>query len=226
MSAFQSVTDTFGALKYMKESQAQVLRRLIETNDAADILELGFYSGKSSAYIAAILEDRGKGHLTTIDKVTARNKKPSIMDVLSTLGLSHRVTTVFAERSYTWELARMLQRSPQPRFDLAYLDGGHTWDMTGFGFFLVDRLLRPGGIIVFDDMNWTMERSRGADWSAYPEEERKAMGVRMVFELLVKPHGYIDLGENLECGWGIARKPPPGRVRAALLRLGRVLRRA
>jgi predicted O-methyltransferase YrrM len=205
-SAVARVTRAYSRLPYMQEPQCQLMRRIITENDSADILELGFFHGKSSAYIAAILEDRGKGHLTTMDKANARERSPSIHDVLQTVGLAHRVTPIFAERSFTWELGELLKENPEPRFDLCYLDGGHTWDTTGFAFFLVDMLLRPGGVIVFDDMDWTAAASpRGG--KGVPESQKTVKQVRKVFDLLVKPRGYVDLEEFQEAGWGLARKP-------------------
>ena len=54
----------------------------------------------------------------------------------------------------------MLESADPPEFDFVFLDAGHTWDVTGFAFFLVDRLLRPGGWLLFDDLNWSVTKSR------------------------------------------------------------------
>jgi predicted O-methyltransferase YrrM len=212
MPHFDSVTANFGDLKYMDERRAKFLRDFIIENDVSDVLEIGFHKGKSSAYFAAALEDRGKGHLVTIDKARAKKLSPNIHDVVTTLGLSHRVTPIFAERSHTWELAKMVRTNPRPQFDMCYFDGGHTWDVTGFGFVLVDMLLSPGGWIIFDDLDWTISKSlvrtpaRAHQYRSYSNDEREAPGVRMVFELLVPHLGYINLREEKRFSWGIARK--------------------
>ena len=152
MNNIEKVRTSFDDLEYMGHRQAKLMRDLIIKHDARDILEIGFFHGKSSAYIAAILEDLGRGHLVTLDRDAVRRREPNIEQVLSTLDLTHRVTPVYAHRSYTWEMAMMIQEKPRPQFDLCYFDGGHTWDGTGYGFCLVDMLLRPGGWIVFDDI--------------------------------------------------------------------------
>jgi predicted O-methyltransferase YrrM len=64
-------------------------------HDLSNILEVGFYHGKSSAYFAAILEDEGRGHLATIDMANARQREPNIVQVLESVALSHRVTPIF-----------------------------------------------------------------------------------------------------------------------------------
>lgn len=210
---FENVNTSFADLQYMRHAEAKILRDIVVEHDIRDILEIGFYQGKSSAYLAAMLEDLGRGHLLTIDREKARQHRPNIEGVLATLSLSHRVTPVFAERSYTWEMARLIRSSPRPQFDLCYFDGGHTWDQTGFGFLLVDMLLRPGGLIVFDDLDWTIEaamRQRKTSpkyWRASSEDERTTPGVKLVFDLLVPHLGYTDLRKVNEDRWGIALKP-------------------
>ncbi len=213
MSNIERVTRIFDDLEYMLEPQAMILRDHITKHDTRDILELGFYHGKSSAYLAAILEELGHGHLVTIDLESANKREPNIEHVLTTLGLTHRVTPIYAHRSYTWEMAKMIQEEPRPRFDLCYLDGGHTWDVTGFGFVLVDMLLRPGGWIVLDDLPWTVdaEMQKRTDvpnhWHTYGPHERCTPAVRLVFDLLVPHLGYTDIRIINGGQWGIARKP-------------------
>ena len=209
----EQVTRALEDVPYMRETQAQLLREFVAEHDLADVLEIGFYQGRSSAYLAAILEERGGGHVTTIDRPKALEHSPNIHETLERVGLAHRVTPICAERSYTWELGRMIRAEPRPAFDLCYFDGGHTWDMTGFGFVLVDMLLRPGGWIVFDDLDWTIEKSlarkpahlHGRTYAAYTQDEREAPAVRMVFETIVPHLGYEELHER--DGWGFARKP-------------------
>jgi predicted O-methyltransferase YrrM len=213
MNKFDECTEKYRALPYMNEPRAAFMRNFIKEKNISDILELGFFHGKSSAYFAAILEDQGHGHLTTIDMKVAEGKSPNIHQVLDSLNLSHRVTPVFADRSYTWEMAKMIQRDPAPQFDFCYLDGGHTWDMTGFGFVLVDMLLKPGGWIVFDDLNWTIEKhisgdpeTREKSYRNYSADEKAAQGVRMVYELIAPRLDYTNFFEEKNFGWGFAQK--------------------
>lgn len=213
MKCFREVERQFGHLDYMRHAEAELMRDFIVRNDSKDILEIGFFHGKSSAYIAAILEDAGRGHLVTVDRHTARQRQPNVQEVLSALNLEHRVTPVYAERSYTWELANMIRAEPRRQFDLCYFDGGHTWDATGFGFLLVDVLLRPGGWIVFDDLKWTIDNALASSakapkhWLACSEDERATPAVQLVFDLLVPHLGYTDCQTINDGQWGLARKP-------------------
>ena len=186
-SKFDEITERFEKLPFMRAAQAEIIRDLIRETDAKDILEIGFFHGKSSAYIGAILEDLGRGTLVTIDDRSALGRDPTIHDVLRMAGLAHRVQPIFAFRSFTWELQKVISQVPRPHFDLCYFDGGHTWDNTGFGVVLVDILLRPGGLLVLDDMNWRVESSptykNPKRRARFSEDETAAPTVRRAWEL-------------------------------------------
>lgn len=213
MNKFREVEEKFGDLQYMRHPQASLIRKFIVKHDIADILEIGFFHGKSSAYFGAILDDLGRGHVVTIDMKSARKRQPDINTVLESLSLEHRVTPIFAHRSFTWELAKMIREPNRPQFDLCYFDGDHTWDGTGFGFLLVDVLLRPGGWIIFDDLKWTISKSLESKtrpprhWVACDDEEQSTPAVRLVFDQLVPHLGYADLRVMNNGWWGAARKP-------------------
>lgn len=51
----------------------------------------------------------------------------------------------------------MLQHGVAPSFGYVYLDGVHTWAIDGLAFVLLDRMLRLGGAIEFDDYNHRYE---------------------------------------------------------------------
>jgi predicted O-methyltransferase YrrM len=42
--------------------------------------------------------------------------------------------------------------------DFAFIDGWHTFDFVFVDLFYVDKLLRPGGVVMFDDANWASIR--------------------------------------------------------------------
>src|SRR6187401_1593211 len=133
-----------GDLPQMTLAQAERVTALLEEQRLTSVLELGWNHGVSTCYMAAALERMGEGHITTID-LAGRQVTPSIHDLLRQTGLQHRVTTFEEPTSYTWRLMRMLEEDPTPRYDFCYLDGAHSWFVDGFAFFLVDKLLKPGG---------------------------------------------------------------------------------
>lgn len=206
---FDDVDAAVAGVQYMKTAQGRQVYDLLIEHKLSRVLELGFAHGKSTCYLAAAVDELPDGHVLTMDKPSALQRSPNIHQLLEKVGLAERVTPVFCETSYTWELMKLLEQDPQPQFDFAYIDGGHTWDVTGFGFFLVDRLLAPGGWMLFDDLNWTIAKSEGlrsASWAQkLPEEQRVTPQVRKVFELLVQTHPDYDEVYEKD-GWGWARK--------------------
>ncbi len=209
---FRDVDAALAGTRFMTTKQGRAAYKFIVKHKLGRILELGFAHGKSTCYFAAAAEEvGGDAQVLTLDRASARTSKPNIFELLDRCQLTDLVTPIFAERSYTWELMKLLEMQPQPRFDFAYIDGGHTWDVTGYGFLLVDRLLAPGGWVVFDDLDWTLDRSRTMKdiprIKELPEEERTTPQVRKVFELLVRTQpGYVEAYER--DGWGWARKSP------------------
>lgn len=176
------------------------------------ILELGFAHGVSACHMAAALDELGGArHVVTIDTRHALQRRPPITELLARCELGHLVTPIFADTSYTWELMRMLGKDPPPSFDFVYVDGAHRWDPDGFAFLLADRMLAPGGWMLFDDLDWTLAESpslRDEEWvRELPAEQRTTPQVRRIFDLLVRTHpDYTDVQEDN--GWGWARKKP------------------
>ncbi len=102
---------------------------------------------------------------------------------------------------------KFLEESPKRKFDFCYIDGGHTWDVTGFAFFLVDKLLEPGGVLIFDDINWTILKGSARSKVKTPEEEENTAQVKKVFELLVSAHeNYHNTKLLNNNNWGFAQK--------------------
>lgn len=171
-------------------------------------LELGVAHGVSTAYIAGALHELGRGRLTAVDKLPPRTD-PTVHDLLRRLRLEDYVDVRFEQRSYTWFLMRHLEQSPIPLFDFCFLDGAHTWDVDGFAFLLVDRILRPGGWILLDDLDWCIANSptlKDAEWvQRLPREERETCQLRKVWDILITRHPDYDLFRD-DGRWGYARK--------------------
>lgn len=167
-------------------------------------LELGFAHGVGSVYIASALAANGRGHLTSVDVPAALERVPLASELLARAGLSDRVSLVIEPTSYTWFLHRMLRQQTvgatiEPLFDFVFIDGAHTWDVDGLAFLLVDKLLKPGGWILFDDLHWRLDP---ACWGEVPEAERALAQVKEVWELLVMTHpGYDEMRADESWGW-------------------------
>jgi predicted O-methyltransferase YrrM len=208
---FDDIVHHLQQIPHIPPERGKLLYDFILETRPARILELGFAHGTSTCYMAAALQANGAGSILTIDNLNSRHRDPSITTLMQRTGLAPFITPVFAQRSYTWELMKLLESQTtagrtEPCFDFVFIDGGHTWDSDGFAFLLVDRLLKPGGHVLFDDVTWTPSVCAGEDWvDALPEEERDVAHVEKVFQLLVVPDQKYT-GFEFDGVWAWAQK--------------------
>jgi len=198
-----------GDTPHMTLKEAETITKFIADQQVETILELGLCHGVATCYMAAALSELGRGSIVTIDLEWTRKATPNIEELLERIGERHRVKIFYEPTSYTWRMMRFLEEDPTPRFDLCYLDGAHSWFVDALAFFLVDRLLRPGGWIIFDDLEWTFATSPTL-WEresvrSMPLDEQTTPQVKMIYELLVKTHpNYQNF--RVEEGWAFAQK--------------------
>ena len=217
----------------MSPEQGRTVYEHVRATRPAEVLELGTAHGVGAAYLAAALQDNGAGRLVTVDFAGARYE-PSPETVLAGAGLRERVELVREHSSYTWWLKEQVQaRSDahgncEPRFDFVYLDGAKNWTIDGLAVVLVEKLLRPGGWLLMDDLDWTYaqdphrEATDGIVHRSLSEPERTEPHLRAVFELIVAQHpSFTDLRVQDEW-WGWARKAP-GQPRRYTLETSRPL---
>jgi predicted O-methyltransferase YrrM len=195
-------------------------------------LELGTAHGVSAAYIAAALQANGHGHLTTVDHGGAAYD-PTPEDILARTGLADRVTIARAHSSYNWFLKEQVQAESddagncRPRYDFCYLDGSKNWNVDGLAVVLIEKLLRPGGWLLMDDLEWTYERNPwivphgdGRPLGPMSDRERSEPHLLAVFELIVKQHPSFThfIREDAWYGWAQKRPGEPRRYEVATSR--------
>lgn len=198
----------------MSPEQGKIIYDFVRSSGFQNILELGFAHGTSTCYMAAALDDNGSGLITTIDRQSAKDRKPDISTLLAQTKLNKYVKYIFADTSYLWELMKIIESQTiqgvcQPIFDFCFIDGAHSWEVDGLAFFLAEKLLQPGGWILFDDLNWTYSNSpslKNLKWvNELPEEQRNTPQIEKVFSLLVYEHPSFE-NFRIADGWGWAQK--------------------
>jgi predicted O-methyltransferase YrrM len=213
---FDRIASTVRGLRNMTPAQGRRIYDHVRRTRPHEILELGTSFGVSAAYMAAALDENGEGRVTTVDHV--RSNSPE--ELLSRLdpAVAARIQFVrIPDSSYTWWLKEQLAaRSDasgqcQPRFDFVFLDGAHNWTVDGLSVVLIEKLLRPGGWLLLDDLDWVPRsdphgmRERGI-FFPLSEEERDARHMRDVFELLVRPNAAFAEMRVEDDSWAWARK--------------------
>lgn len=160
MQQYQDLALKYYDLPWMNQEQASMFYDLFVKYECKDILELGHARGKSSLLIASILEELGQGHLYTCNQIKDADLYPGWNQMIFTLledeKLSHRATVIKSQRSWYHDLLKLVGNQ---NFDFVYIDGDHTLPGVAADFVFADRLLNPGGIMLFDDIHWTANRS-------------------------------------------------------------------
>jgi predicted O-methyltransferase YrrM len=141
--------------------------------------------------------------------------------VLARAGLGDRVTIVREYSSYNWFLKREIEAASdaegncEPRYDFCYLDGSKNWNIDGLAVVLIEKLLRPGGWLLMDDLEWTYESNPwivphddGRPLGPMSEDERTRPHLLAVFELLVKQHPSFTRFVREDAWYGWAQKQP------------------
>ena len=216
---FETVAEAVRGVPFITEQNTRYLYDLIINEQYEQPLELGFAHGVASCFIAAALDELGTGHLTTVDLLSAQEwQQPSIEELLDRIGLRDRVTIVREDTGYNWFLhreiaARSHDNVCDPHFDFCIVDGPKNWTIDGAAFFMVDKLLRPGGVIVFDDVDWTYDwaaghsdETDGVRHEDLSEEELRTPQIRAVAELLVMQHPSYGEFVFTDGDWFLARK--------------------
>ncbi len=223
---YEDVAEAVKDVKWMTQRKGRFIYDHVLETGARDLLEIGTFHGVSAAYMAAALEaEGGDGHLTTVDHESTSSLDPRPEELIERLGLSHRVTVIrVPDSSYDWWLMQRVEEQSDehgnvtPLYDFCFLDGGHHYIVDGLAAMLVEKLLRPGGWLVMDDLEWTHEMDGpGAgpesDSGMHPqsEEERKAPHMRSIYDLVVRQHPAFAEFRDLEgFEWGWAQKNPGG----------------
>lgn len=207
-------------IRHTTPEHGRQLYDFILENRLGRCLELGFAYGVGTVWMAAAADQLG-GKVVAVDRASVVRREPAAKDLLAKAGLTHAAELHYDPIGYTWHLQRKLEEYAADPFDFIFLDGAHTWDVDGFTFFLCDRVLKPGGWILFDDLTWTFRGSRGAmkaDWvQKLTDEELDAPQIGLVWNKLVKTHpGYSEFREAGTWGW--ARKASrPGEDRKLII---------
>jgi predicted O-methyltransferase YrrM len=138
-------------------SDGRFLQQLVRQADPVVSLEVGLAFGISALFICDALSERARQHIV-IDPHQYKGPWGSWegigMENLRRAGHAHRIRFI-GEPSY--RAMADLERAGQ-KIDFAFIDGHHAFDFALVDFFLIDLMLNPGGIVVFDDADWPAVR--------------------------------------------------------------------
>jgi predicted O-methyltransferase YrrM len=195
---FKKVERLLKGIPYTDPERGKYLYNFIMKNQPDNCLELGFAHGVASCYVAAALDEIGKGQLTCVDLNSSKDLKPNVEELLQKTGLSHLVNVHREVNSYTWWLKKEIEKNTtdyvcNPRYDFCFIDGPKNWTIDGLAFFLVDKLLCQDGYICFDDYRWVYSTYSkkildGITIREMSDDQITQPNIELVFNLLVMQH--------------------------------------
>jgi predicted O-methyltransferase YrrM len=139
----------------VSREEGEFLQEMIRRARPQVSVEVGCAYGISSLYICEALREVNAIKHIIID--------PYQHSVWEDVGLANLRRAGYADIIDFHEVFsyQYLSRLTEERvtIDFAFIDGAHTFDYVLVDFFLIDKLLRPGGIVILDDLSYPSIRS-------------------------------------------------------------------
>ena len=126
------------------------------------LLEIGSSEGRSEIWLLENVLTHPTSSITCVDVFSNRVREARFDHNTKISGLSNKVTKI---KGRSQEVLKLLREGS---YDIIYIDGSHRAVDVHMDALLSWALLKPGGIIIFDDYAWKPEK---------PPETRPQMGI-------------------------------------------------
>lgn len=138
----------------MTRDAGLALSAIVRDERAATTLETGMALGLSTLWIVNALLSNSEAtniHHTAVDPFQATDWRRAALRLLTDAGdlIAQGLVTHLSEDS-TLALPNLIIQNR--RFDLILIDGGHLFELAFCDILFASRLIRPGGLIIVDDL--------------------------------------------------------------------------
>jgi predicted O-methyltransferase YrrM len=131
----------------IERAQGEALRDLAIAEGAEQTIEVGLALGISALFLCQAVLPRGGRHVA-IDPFQAESWNGAGMRTLREAGVEDLVEVIEEESQLA--LPRLVAEGRE--FDLAFVDGDHRFEGVFLDLYFMTRLVRPGGLVIVDDM--------------------------------------------------------------------------
>lgn len=134
---------------------------LIPQINPSKLLEIGSYEGNSACYLVDNLANKQDIELTCIDlwPIQEIEERFDQNIQISTKKAAFNVSFQ-KKKDYSYRiLSELIKEGKENYFDLVYVDGSHLANDVIFDACFAFKLCRPGGVIIFDDYLWPLDKS-------------------------------------------------------------------
>jgi predicted O-methyltransferase YrrM len=131
----------------IERAQGEALRDLAVAEGAERTVEVGLALGMSALFMCQAVLPRGGRHVA-IDPFQAESWNGAGLRTLREAGVAEQVEVIEEEGQLA--LPRLVSEGRE--FDIAFVDGDHRFEGVFLDVYFMTRLVRPGGLVVVDDM--------------------------------------------------------------------------
>jgi len=141
-----------GDIPFTHTRACHLLFDLVSEFSRPQVVEVSCCYGKATVYLAAAAK-LNAGFVRAVDEGTYTWGGRNVEELLREFELSDSCEVVLNQDA-RWYLLDLFLARPGCWIDVAYLDASHTVEVDAFLALALWTHLRPGGIIVFDDLEW------------------------------------------------------------------------
>jgi predicted O-methyltransferase YrrM len=131
----------------VERAQGEALRDLAVAEGAERTIEVGMALGMSALFLCQAVLPRGGRHVA-VDPFQTESWNGAGLRTLREAGVEELVEVIEDESQLA--LPRLVAEGRE--FDFAFVDGDHRFEGVFLDLYFMTRLVRPGGLIVVDDM--------------------------------------------------------------------------
>lgn len=224
--AFEELVVAIDGQPIMTVHQGRRIWEHFLEHEPVDVLDIGTCFGASAAYMGGALRHLGRGQVVTVDTSKFDDLSPAkdmVYALLERCGLQEWVRPVrMPHSSYAWWLLEEVQRHSDqagacsPAYDFIYIDGAKSLTIDTTSVMLAEKLLRPGGWLLLDDLDWSYQLRpeyrpttvlENGERFELSEAEIATPHLLAMFDALVRDHPRFDnLRIDADGEWGWAQK--------------------
>lgn len=173
----------------------ECIKKKKRDKQSISVAEIGVDIGATAVEVCKLLDRNDKYYAFDYeDKVSALfddfKRLPNIVCELYAEGNTRKVGD-----SYNWKLSEILLDMQESQidgvFDVVYMDGAHLFGVDGLACCLIKKLIKKGGFIIFDDVDWTF-KNNSKEWrwkivkESFPEEQLADKQVKRVINIFMQ----------------------------------------
>lgn len=172
----------------------ELLSKMKQTSDSISVAEIGIGIGATANEIVKYLGATDDYYMFSFEKDVLELQSDLKQTKYCLSNLYAMGNTNKTYDSYSWSLAKLyLSKGRQSFLDLVYLDGAHSFFHDGLACCLLKKMTKVGGIIIFDDIDWSYASSptvnpekRSITAVNYTQEQIETCQIAMVEDIFMK----------------------------------------